>query len=245
MIEAVTVCVSYSDFLAWSLLWNKRHFERLIVVTDHGDKRTKALCEYHHIECFATDAFYNNDKAFDKSAAITEALTHLSCSDWVAQIDADVVLPPRTRGVLERAHLNPHHIYGIDRLMCKSFKDWICFVSQPEVQHASNIFVQANAFPLGVRISTMEDDGYTPIGYFQLWNPKHTGRIHYPGHGTAHRGDMQFARQWGRGERVLIPEIVAIHLESEDLPHMGANWRGRRTHRFGGEWCPPCDQYPR
>jgi hypothetical protein len=47
--------------------------------------------------------------------------------------------------------------------------------------------------------------------------------------GAAARCDMNFARQWKRQQRVLILEIVAIHLELK----MGAKRRElvRRSHR--------------
>jgi hypothetical protein len=71
-----------------------------------------------------------------------------------------------------------------------------------------------------------------PIGFFQLWNPKGSGVCHYPErHTTAARSDMLFAMQWPRDKRHLLPEIIAIHLESESV-EMGANWQGRKTKPF-------------
>ena len=39
VIEAITVCVNYSDFLAWFLLSNAKLFDRLVVVTDTQDRK--------------------------------------------------------------------------------------------------------------------------------------------------------------------------------------------------------------
>lgn len=239
-IEAVTVSVNYSDFLAWTILFNKPQFDRLLVVTDTKDRRTRDLCEYHHVECLATDSFYRAQQAFDKGAGITEGLARLSGDAWICHLDADIALPPRTRAILERVTLSPDHVYGCDRMMCKSFDDWISFVAAPEVQHSCDIFVQANAFELGTRIAKLNGDGYAPLGFFQLWHASKA--ITYPSHGTADRSDLAFARQWPREHRSLLPEIVAVHLESEPDGDMGANWRGRKTMAFGPVQLPQRDK---
>lgn len=232
-IECVTVAVEYSDFLAWSLVFNKKHFDNWIVVTSKSDSKTQALCAYHHVRCIPTDVFYENDQAFNKGAGINIGLNAIKGNDWVAHMDADIILPPRAREMFEqRASLDPASIYGIDRMMCQKFEDWVNFVAEPEVQHTDEVYVTANAFPLGSRIAKTDNDGYIPIGFFQLWNAKRTGIKSYPmGHGTSARADMGFARQWDRQNRHLIPEIVAVHLESEPAAN-GANWRGRRTQPF-------------
>lgn len=233
-INAVTVCVDYSDFLAHSLPYNKSLFDRLIVVTSKTDRATADLCEHHHVECIKTDVFYKDGATFNKGAGINEGLKALGGADWVCHFDADIVLPPRTRDILNRIHLDPTNIYGVDRLMCRSFDDWANYMSKPEVQHSCESYIQANAFPLGVRVGKLKESGWLPIGFFQLWHPALSGHTEYTEHGTADRGDMRFALQWPRQHRVLIPEIVGIHLASE-IPGdgMGSNWNGRRTPHFG------------
>lgn len=233
-IEAVIVCVNYSDFLAWTLPLAKPHFDRLIVVTDTKDRLTADLCEHHHVECIKTDIFYANGASFNKGAGINEGLKQLSLAGWVCHMDADIALPPRTREVLERVDLDSLSIHGIDRIMCKSFDSWIRYIIKPEVQHSCDIFIQANAFPLGVRVAKLKQSGYVPIGFFQLWNPMRTKNTIYREHTAADRGDMAFALQWDRLHRVLIPEIVGIHLESPMIDgKMGSNWSGRKTPTFG------------
>ena len=232
-IEAVTVCVQYSDFLAWTLAWNKHQFDNWIVVTDSKDTATQQVCAYHHVRCIATDAFYDNDMAFNKGAGINAGLAALRGDDWVIHIDADIALPPRAREMFEqRASLDPMSIYGIDRIMCQNFEDWVNFIAEPELQHTNEVYVNSNAFPLGSRVAKTDNDGYIPIGFFQLWNARATDHLQYPmGSGTSARADMRFARQWARQNRHLIPEVVGIHLESEPAPN-GANWRGRQTRPF-------------
>ena len=42
---------------------------------------------------------------------------------------------------------------------------------------------------------------------------------------------MLHALQWPRGNRVLIPEITAVHL-STGGKEWGVNWKGRKSPRF-------------
>ena len=235
-IECLTVCVDYADFLTWFLLHNAKTFDRLVVVTSTTDRATADLCEHHHVECVKTDAFYKGGIAFDKGAGINAGLERLSQDGWVLHMDSDIMLPPRTKQLLQAANLDPTMVYGIDRMMCRSFSDWLTFVEKPEVQHSLNAFVQASAFPIGTRVAAMDEgaDGYVPIGFFQLWHPGASGVHAYPQHSDAGRGDFRFGRSWPRAKRALIPEIVGIHLESETCD-MATNWRGRKTRPFGPE----------
>jgi hypothetical protein len=238
-IEAVIVSVDYGDFLAYSLPANKRHFDNLVVVTAPHDEHTKAICAYHHVRCVETDEFYQGNDPFNKAKGINYGLAHLALDGWVVHLDADIVLPPRARELLHKIELDPAVIYGLDRIMCPSFEAWQEFVSNPEQQHTDEVFVTANAYQLGSRVARLDRDGYVPIGFFQMWHPARSGVTRYPvQHGTAGRTDMLFAMQWPRRRRALIPEIVAIHLESE-AALCGTNWRGRQTKPFGYAPCKP------
>jgi hypothetical protein len=231
-IEAVSVCVDYADFLAHTILWNRPQFDKWVVVTASHDRRTRDICEHHHIECVVTDSFYDGDRAFVKSNGINAGLERLSRDGWVAHLDADIVLPPRARELIERAQLDPKGIYGCDRICCESYEEWAQYVTWPEVQHSVNAFVQANAFPLGARVAQLDGDGWSPIGFFQLWHPGESLARFYPDHGDAGRSDLIFGRSWQRRDRHLLPEIVAVHLSSGS-DGMGNNWRGRKTPHFG------------
>ena len=248
-IEAVTVCVDYSDFLAHAILFNKQAFDRWVVVTSPADEATRRLCEYHDIEFVVTHEFHVDgaqpgsklsgkgaiyEPPFSKARGINEGLKHLKKTGWVVHIDADTVLPPRARDMFELAKLDPSFLYGIDRLMCKSFEDWYRHLVFPELQHEPNFWIRGNSFPLNVRIGPHRDNGWLPPGFFQMWHPQGSGKAEYPQDhsATAGRTDVNFSFSFPRERRALIPEIFAIHLESEEV-HMGANWKGRRTKFFG------------
>ena len=233
-LEAVIVCVNYSDFLAHTLPSTRNQFDKLVVVTDLKDKRTKALCEYYNVECVQTDAFYEGGDVFNKGKGINKGLENLSLDGWVIHLDADIYLPPQTRSILESLPLRGKKIYGADRLMCPSFEEWQKFVNCPTPIQDSWIFIHLTKFPVGVRIAEYKTPlgGYEPIGYFQLWNPKSSGVFRYPDkHGFADRTDVLHCKKWSRERRELLPEIVVIHLESQ--PGLGLNWKGRITPTFG------------
>ena len=236
-LEGVIVCVNYSDFLAHTLPHNKTHFDNLIVITDTKDKKTKELCEYYHVKCIQTDIFYENRDSFNKGAAINYGLSQLENKGWVIHLDADIYLPPLTRNILENIPLEPHKIYGADRLMCPSYEKWVDFINDPQKIQEGWVYIHLNSFPIGVRLAEYNNKnaGYEPIGYFQLWNPKGSNVFNYPTqHDYCDRTDVLQCKKFARKDRELLPEIVVIHLESEGLSvgSMGKNWKGRKTKLF-------------
>jgi hypothetical protein len=234
-IEAVLVCVNYSDFLSYTLPQIKNTFDYIVVVTTPDDKKTQQICNFYNIECIKTWAFYENGAKFNKANGINEGLLYLSKRDWVVHIDADIYLPPLTKDILYKKPLDSSKIYGLDRLMCPSYEEWVKYLESPKPIHDNWIFVHLNKFPIASRVVDYNGSGYSPIGYFQLWNPKGSGVYTYPNeHTGADRTDMLFAKQWTRDKKELMPEIVVIHLDSEDatVKNMGKNWNGRKTKLF-------------
>jgi hypothetical protein len=244
-LEAVIVCVNYSDFLAHTLPANRSLFNNMVVVTDIKDAATLAICNKYNVRCIQTDAFYKNG-GFNKAAGINEGLKVLHQTDWVVHLDADILLPPLTRHILEKTPLDPTKIYGIDRLMCPTYPAWMNYYESVESVHQGWAFTHLNHFPAGTRLVQYGEylpegegspDGWVPIGFFQMWRPQAISHAPYPEkHGAADRTDVQHAKRYDRAHRELLPEIVAIHLDSEDAP-MGSNWSGRKTARFGSQ--PP------
>lgn len=235
-IECVIICVNFADILAHTLPLNRNHFDKLVVVRDSRDQDTWNLCRHWHVECVTTDEFYGFDGelAFAKGNGINAGLKKLSKRGWVVHMDADILLPPRFRELVERV-VRPREdtIYGIDRVMCPGFREWIAWHGKPETQHADEIFVIPPSWPLGPRIARLDGEGYVPIGFFQMWHPGVSGVSDYPTqHGTAGRTDMLHSLRWARDKRALIPEIFAVHLQGDIEPGM-TNWRGRKMERFG------------
>lgn len=237
-LEAVTVCVDYSDFLAHTLPLNRQHFDHWIIVTSKGDFETQRLCKHYNVECLTTDKFYEEGSTFNKAKGINQALEYFSKRDWMIHIDADIVLPPNFRTMVEKMELEKDKIYGVDRLMCPNYDEWTKYIRKPKPIYQDWIFVHLNVFPIASRVADYNGEGYSPIGFFQMWHPRTSNVNIYPeNHDGADRTDMAFAKKWKRQKRQLMAEIVTIHLDSENatIESMGKNWQGRKTVPFGYE----------
>ena len=72
-IEAVTVCVDYSDWLS-QCLSNRDKFDRWVIVTHHSDIETVRLCEAHNLEYVLSKRVFADGTWFAKGRAINDAL---------------------------------------------------------------------------------------------------------------------------------------------------------------------------
>lgn len=231
-LEAVLICVEYDDFLAHTLPLNKGHFDRLVIVTTPEDVNTRKLAEYHHVQCVTTDVFNVEAGEFRKGAAINVGLESLEMDGWVVHLDADIVLPPQFRTILQQTDLNPSMIYGIDRFNVTGYDKWYEHVKKPKMVNECGVYIHPRVYPLATRFMSPEFGGYLPIGFFQMWNPGVSGVTRYPEcHTNAGRTDMLMSANWPRSFRSFLPEIIGFHLESEKAAQ-GANWNGRETSRF-------------
>lgn len=239
-IEVFTYCENYSDFLAETLPTNIHLFDNYTVITTPEDRDTIRLCDIYRVKCLKINKkeVLSNDKdIFFKGYCLNEALKTSKYHDWVLSLDADIWLPPRTRQLLDNKYLDPELIYGIDRMMCNSYEEWIKFKKNPKI-HEGWIYMFLDAFPMGVRNVGYESEGYIPIGFFQLWNIKGSGINDYP---IKHfkkekytiRSDTFHTKKWKPHQRGFIPELVGIHLASSNGEKMGVNWNGRKTPFFG------------
>lgn len=239
-IEAVTVACGYGDFLAAAMPFNLPHLDGWTVVTTPDDEETRAVCHKYRVHCLVTEDA-RRDGTFSKGRLLERGLHHVRYNEWVLLLDADVVLPARFRDALARAHPDPACLYGCDRVMVRGWADWQRLLASGWLT-GTDWHPHGVAFPPGFAVGGRwaGADGYVPCGFFQLlhriggqeeWRG---GRAKpFPvGHGTAARGDIQYGMQFDRRKRVLIPELVVAHLESE-VCRQGANWKGRTTARFG------------
>jgi hypothetical protein len=230
IIEAVTVCRGFSDILEHSIINNQSLFDRWIIVTQHDDDATHRVCKRHGIDYVDTDAFTRRGEKFNKGLAVNVGLAHLTCSQWMLHLDADILLPPQTRRFLENAELDTKSIHGIDRFNLiggdkiaawkasgKPQYEWFCLINPPD------------GTSFGSRIVHFDYGGWMPIGFFQLWHAD-SKITRYPvkPNTDAEHTDVLHAMKWPRQKRILIPEILGIHIESEKVA-WGANWQQRAS----------------
>jgi len=235
-ITCITVSVGYSDFLCWSLLENKQLFDQWIIVTDTKDQKTKDLCDNHNVYCLQTDVFYEKG-IFNKYAGINEALKLVDGDSWVLFLDSDIILPSMTKYILEKLPLDISCIYGVDRVNCVGLENWINYIQKRD-SIKQNWLLHTAGFPLGARLvhyfGEARDEGHflgwRPLGFFQLAHKSSFDAYPQNSIGADHC-DLEFVRNWPRNKRILIPEILAIHLESVGASK-GINWYGRKSQPF-------------
>lgn len=232
-ISVVTVCVNYADFLVTSLPINKEIFDEIIIVTDSKDLKTLEICNKENVTCIVTDIFYHKGK-FNKYAGINEGLRYIK-NDWVLFLDADIVLDPLTKRVLNELYLSKDNIYGVDRVNCTGIQSW----ENKKPQVIDNWLLTSASMEFGSRIchyygqqgDNGKYGGWKPLGFFQLVH-KSTIKGGYPQLCTgADHCDIVMANRYHRNNRVLIPEILGIHLESVGSK-WGDNWEGRTSISF-------------
>ena len=236
---AISVCVNYSDFAAWTIPINKSLFDKWYVVTDEGDIATKQLCNYWGIDCVQTSAFYENDSTFNKYAGINEALKKIRADAdvYIVFLDIDIMLSPNTRRVLENIDLKNNVLYGIDRVNCKGVSQFVTFMNYPDMIIDNWLLTPAD-MELGSRIIHMYGQpgdngkfgGWKPLGFFQLAHRESFDVYPQECNGADHC-DIEFANMYDRSNRIMIPEILGVHLESENA-QWGSNWKGRKTALF-------------
>lgn len=237
-LQAITICVNYSDFLCWSLIENRSQFDRWLIVTDTKDTKTKELCDNYGVECIQTDVFYENGGKFNKYAGINEGLKHLDKDAWILFLDGDIILHHMTKYILEKLNLQKDTVYGVDRVNCIGLNRWIQYMSIRNSIH-QNWLLHTSGMPLGARLvhyfGEAKDKGvfmgWRPLGFFQLTHGSAFETYPQNTIGADHC-DLEFIRQYySRDKRSLIPELMAIHLESEGAVK-GINWYGRKSLPF-------------
>lgn len=237
LIEAVTVCIGYADFLEETVKLNQGLFDRWLIITSPEDTATREVCRRFSLPTLLSRD-HLRDGTFNKGRLIERGLQHLSAEGWRVHIDADTVLPPNFRNLIQTCHLDTSNIYGCDRIMIKSRQQWEQLKKTGWI-HGNDFHCRVN-FPGTYQVGSRwchHAEGYVPIGFFQMW---HSDEDLYNGarikpypihHNDACRTDVQHGLQWDRQHRQLVPELIALHLESEPAA-LGANWAGRTTKRF-------------
>lgn len=215
-LEAVIVCVDYSDCLDFCIRYNRNNFDNIVIVTSPKDIATQDLVRAFGINPVITNAFYEDGAIFNKGKAINEGYKHLQYHDWVLNLDADIILPNNLRKNFFNSHPNVNHFFWMKRMDLSDPKD------------IETVLLQRNYKKLKV----MADDG--GLGYFQLFNTKSihfqntlaaTNLRPYPEDSKdASQSDIQFRDKWPLRHIKEIANTGCLHL-GESMK----NWQGRIT----------------
>lgn len=227
-LEAVTVCVNYSDILALTISNNKSIIDNWIIVTDTKDRDTKKVCDLYNIQCIQTDVFYENDEVFNKGKGINAGFDILNLKGWVMHLDADILLPPNFKKILEIGALETDCLYSMDRIDVIGRDMYIDVLQEMHTVYSNYVFLQSK-YPISTRMFHNKM-GYCPIGYLQLF---HNSKIipYSERHESAARSDVLFLNNWDMSKRRLHPGGFVYHLMSENS-EMGTNWEGRISKKF-------------
>lgn len=227
------VCVDYADILALTLPYNRKHFDRVMVVTSLTDTATTEVAVQNGATLFKTGAFYDDGAAFNKWLALEQGLSFFPREGWLAILDADVLWPQNiefaesTDGMLMISTiqgggaylsmaLNPGYLYSPLRRM---WNDWPSYngVACGPILPKEDVWPH---FPL-------HRQQHEFAGYSQIFHADDPALGTPPWHQTdwIHAGgaDSFFQEKWP-ANRKIRPSFEVLHLGPA-----GHNWFGRST----------------
>jgi hypothetical protein len=111
-IEAVTVCINYSDHLKYCIT-NKNLLDRWIIITTESDLETIELCKLHSLEYIFSRTIFENSAEFAKGKAINEGLSKLNGKGWILVLDCDTVLPFNFRQIVDSIKPTPRNLKSL------------------------------------------------------------------------------------------------------------------------------------
>lgn len=220
-IEAVTVCVDFSDLLAVTLEMNRGQFDRHIIVTTEDDLETQEVARKYRCWVKLLDRRFLGKK-FNKGRAINAGLREANLGAWLCHVDADVVLPVGLRDRLEKWLVladivdvrQRETIVGMARWMVQGREQWEEF---KRTWDTSKLELE----PPRV------DYKHIPVGFWQLWHSQ--AKQVYPNtFDVANSSDLVFGKQFRHKRQ--IPERC-FHLASGKYPK-GVDWAGRVSDKF-------------
>jgi len=219
-VEAVMVCVGYSDMLSWTLRLNRHQFDNIAVVTSSTDIATQAVAKKNGARLVISDRYVEDGAPFNKGKMLNDGLRALDLDDWVLFTDSDMIFPDGLTRRLRQRALHRDCLYYATRVDAPESRldEWLSdYTRDPDL---------INRLPFD-----RPGRNRMPWGYFQLVNMSaqtlrhRTSHVYDESFHTAGDVDYEFQEMWPERLRILLPELT-VH-----IPHgkERTNWRGRRS----------------
>lgn len=243
----VMVSVGYADYADISLTHNRSQLDRCVLVTSPDDKESQRVAGKHACDLVITDDARRprsgqpkDEVKFNKGALVERGLQQLPNDGYRVHFDSDIIFPNNMRRRLGIRVKDKTCIYGVDRLNVLGEAKYLELLNAGiftrGFEHHHFLTYPVRGCEVGGRL-IFDDQGWLPIGYFQLWHASvemsgvYRTRTYPTGSNTAAHDDVQFALKWDVDKRVLIPDFYVFHLLTDDCKY-GANWNGRKTIPF-------------
>ena len=195
---AITVCIDYADYLAYTLPNNRQLFSKYYIVTERRDTETVRIAAMHDCIVLYTDITKANGANFNRSGMIHSAQKFVHANhnmSWIVILDADIYLPADLWTHINVSSLNKNGIYGISRKTYTTYTDYV-----------SDSPASSDTCGLGV------------VGYFQLyWNKS---KYYEPWSANCSRSDLIFMHLFS--PIVGYKDIFCFHFGEKHT-----NWNGR------------------
>jgi hypothetical protein len=111
-IQAITVCIFFSEYLKYCLS-NRRHFDRWLIVTVDSDINTINFCRQFSIEYCITKRVFENGATFSKGKAINDGLSLFEKDGWIVHVDCDTILPSNFRELVGQLSLSQKNLKSL------------------------------------------------------------------------------------------------------------------------------------
>lgn len=213
-LNCIIVCVDYYDILAYTLSYNREHFNRVVVVTSPFDPKTRKVALDNDSTPFITDAFYAKGAYFNKFLALERGLDFLGRTGWIVVMDADIVWPKEAKMWLEVGAI-PGNLYVPYRRMMEDHFSLNCRGIPSE-----NLWQSYKLHP-----------GKEFAGYSQIFHAGSSCLATLPWYESfisAGTGDSFFQNKWTT-ERRIRPPWEVLH-----VGRSGTNWCGRTEPMVDG-----------
>ena len=205
-LEGLVVCVGYGDALRTTAAFNRRQFDRLVVVTVPGDTGTIDAAKAAGAEVVLSERQHHRQSPFNKGAILNDGLRYMKPRGWLLLHDADILLPPTIREWVLGRVLNPGVLHWTSRYHSRSPDDTAALIENWDT----------------VRRLTWDCEGADrkPWGYFHLVNVDASSlrgsllmRENFP---TAGSVDHEFMLRWPESHRVRIDDdsrqLSVVHI---------------------------------